>query len=67
MKKKLKLYVWHDVLTDYTPGVMFALAHNIKEARKLLLEGCDYLLIEDLRKRPTIYTNPVAFDVWGGG
>ena len=31
--KKLKLFVWHDVLTDYTSGVMFALAPTVEEAR----------------------------------
>lgn len=34
----LKLFVWHDSLYDYTPGVIFALAHNVDEARKKVLE-----------------------------
>lgn len=34
----MKLYVWHGVLWDYTAGVMFALAHNKKEARELITE-----------------------------
>lgn len=38
-RKKLKLYVWEGVLTDYTDGVMFALAHNVEEAREVICPG----------------------------
>lgn len=37
--KQLKLYIWEDVLCDYTCGVMFALAHNEDEARRLVLKS----------------------------
>jgi hypothetical protein len=33
----LKLFVWEDVLSDYTPGVAFALAHDADEARRLIV------------------------------
>lgn len=66
-RKKLKLYVWQNVLTDYTDGVMFALATSPEEARKLLLAGTSYLPKEDLDKEPDVYETPVAFSVWGGG
>lgn len=29
----MKLFVWEDVLKDYTSGVMFALANTVDEAR----------------------------------
>ena len=32
----LRLYVWEECLCDYGAGIMFALAHNIKEARSLI-------------------------------
>ena len=32
-----KLYLWTDVLADYTPGVMFALADSADEARELIV------------------------------
>jgi hypothetical protein len=67
MNEKLKLFVWEDVLTDYTSGVMFALAPDVETARKLLLEKCSYLPKEDLMKEPSVYTKPFALDVWGGG
>jgi hypothetical protein len=32
---KLRLYVWENVLTDYTDGIMFALAESVEQAREL--------------------------------
>ena len=66
-KKKLKLYVWENVLTDYTDGVMFALAPDVATARKLILEKCNYIPGEDLIKDPIEITKPAGFAVWGGG
>jgi len=43
MDDTLKLFVWHNVLTNWASGVMFVLAHDVDEARKLLLEDwADY-------------------------
>ena len=67
MSKKMKLFVWEDVLTDYTAGVMFALAPDVETARKMLLETCDYLPADDLAKEPKVYLEPFALAVWGGG
>jgi hypothetical protein len=63
----LKLFVWHEALTDYTPGVMFALASSVDEARRMLLSECSYLPDYDLEKEPAVYETPVGFAVWGGG
>lgn len=35
----MNLYVWHGVLTDYTDGVMFALAESEEQARQLIWDG----------------------------
>lgn len=67
MDAELRLFVWTGVLCDYTEGVMFALAHNVDEARALLLAGCEYLPENDLAKTPDEYTAPFAMDIWGGG
>lgn len=37
MKNSLKLFVWEEVLTDYTDGVMFSLASSKEEAIALIL------------------------------
>jgi len=38
MDKELKLYVWDNVLTDYTDGVAFALAYDVEEAVRVCIE-----------------------------
>jgi len=74
MKKTLKLFVWKDVLTDYTSGIAFALAENVDEARKLILEKYEKeqsyvsdMLVSDLNTEPLIIENKEGFYVWGGG
>lgn len=69
MRKKMKLFVWTDVLTDYTSGIMFALAKDAEEARKLLREKCSYIPDADLGQTPDEYdlNTPLAFYIWGGG
>ena len=65
-ENKLKMFVWEHVLTDYTDGLMVALAHNVDEARELLTEEYDYIPYEDLEKEPDVYETPKAVLVWGG-
>lgn len=75
-EKKLSLYVWEGVLCDYTCGIAFALAHNVREARKMILKqigndedcsifGPDIKEIKDIK--PDKYNTPIAFTVHGGG
>ncbi len=66
-RQKLKLYVWEDVLTDYTSGVMFALATSADEARSLILKTCNCVPSNDLAQEPTCIETPQGFAVWGGG
>lgn len=64
----LKLYVWHDVLTDWTSGVMFALAKDARQARRLILAQEDSPQVRrDLKAKPTVYKTPMGEVVWGGG
>lgn len=68
-KPTMKLYVWENVLTDYTSGMMVAVASNVDEARARLLEECSYIPDEDLTKEPQVFDllRSVAFVCWGGG
>lgn len=66
-KPKLKLYVWENVLTDYTDGMMCALATSPEQARKLLLKRCSYIPENQLAEEPKVVSKPEAFLVWGGG
>jgi hypothetical protein len=65
----MKLYVWDDVLEDYTTGIMFALAESEDDARKQLLAECYYIPERDLARQPKVYTmkNTTARVIWGGG
>ena len=33
----MKLYIWRNVLCDWTCGIMFAMANSIEEARVLII------------------------------
>jgi len=63
----MKLYVWDDVLTDYTSGIMFAVAQSLEEARAMLRDECSFA--DDIDIEPKVYdlTEPVCRVVWGGG
>lgn len=70
----LKLYVWEGVLTDYTDGIMFALAENEDEAKELIRKKekdfwghSESVDIEFKRVLTNCVTNKSAFVVYGGG
>lgn len=69
-RRVMKLYVWTDVLTDYTSGIMFALAPSVDHARMIISRdmGCSGIHA-DLLKEPDVYpvTKAAGFHVWGGG
>jgi hypothetical protein len=65
----LKLYVWTDVLKNYRTGVMFAYAHDVDEARTMLVDkffdngtfdSFYQSTLDDIMKEPTVYTTPHA-------
>ncbi len=37
MAKKQYLWIWDDVLTDYSSGIMFAIAPTAEEAREIIV------------------------------
>jgi len=68
MEPKLKLYLWKDVLCDYTAGMMGALAESPEQALELLQkELAGYQVEWDLAQPYTVHETPIAFHVWGGG
>ena len=64
----LKLFVWTDVLSDFTEGIAFALANTEEEARTLIIDQKPG--IEDdynFRQNPKIHQfNPIAYALSGG-
>lgn len=69
MAKKMKLFVWEDVLSDYTSGIMVAVAPTIEAARAALLKECSFLPEYDLNRQPKEFdlSETRAFYCWGGG
>ena len=64
----LKLYVWEDVLCDYTSGIAFALAENKKMALALLARRLSDVSMEEIRaKKPKIRRTKCAYFTYGGG
>ena len=64
----LKLYVWEDVLTDYTSGIAFALAESIEQAREAIREkGLSDYRMKDLDSDPLVVEQPEGFYLYGGG
>jgi hypothetical protein len=65
---KLKLFVWDEVLCDYTDGIMFALAPDAETAREMIRAESDYISEEELAQEPVVYDNePCVRIVRGGG
>ncbi len=66
-ENSLKLFVWEDVLTDYTSGMICILAYDLEQAKELLLEKYDNYYANDFGKPHKVITKPEAFAVYGGG
>lgn len=75
--EKLKLFVWEGVLTDYTSGIVFALAYNKEHARALVAEkySSGYQdktrrrqeILKEISSAPEEVETPEAFYLHGGG
>jgi len=70
-KEKLKLFIWRKIRCDYTCGIGFAMAHNLKEARQKLKEISEDwewdMYKGELRKKPEIHEEPFGAWISGGG
>lgn len=68
MSKKLKLFVWENVLKDHSYGIMFALAPNVETARSLIIrkEGELDSVLDDLSAEPKVIETEEGFAIWGG-
>ena len=66
---KLKLYVWKNVLEDYTAGIGFAMARSEESARKLVVASLDtdYFAHQFDRAPDEVHTVPAGGCCYGGG
>jgi len=65
---QLNLYVWEDVLENYTFGVIFAFAHSVEEARSLIATKESWnqkCYEEEMAKPPQVITQPYLRCEWG--
>lgn len=65
--ENLKLYVWENVLADWTDGIMFALASSPEEAQALILKHTNFVPLGEFSKPYKVYDSPVGFALHGGG
>lgn len=66
----LRLYVWKDVLGDYTPGIAFAFASSMDEAYQQVQQALDRQGFQVNAGRdwhdPVVHMGPVGYALHGG-
>lgn len=63
----MRLFVWEGFCPDYTDGLAFAIAENIEEAQRLVIESKGYTPFDWGTVREFPVTEPRAYCVSGGG
>jgi len=63
----LKMYVWTDVLEDWTSGLIVVLATSLEEARDLATKDLGYVYKRIMDETPDVYDSPTSVHVYGGG
>ena len=70
-RQRLRLYLWRDVLCDYTCGMAFAVAASADEARGIIVreDGIYTSAGNDFASDPEVHelTEPFCAFVYGGG
>ena len=67
-KKKLKLFIWKDVLCDYSCGMVAIYAYDLEHALKVARKKFEGYIVENFAgKQYKVITKPDAFYVYGGG
>lgn len=67
-KKKLKMFIWEDVLTDYTSGMVAIYAYSLEHALKIARKKFEAYVVEGFAGvAPKVITKPDGFYVYGGG
>lgn len=64
---KLKLFVWEEVLTDWSDGFVCAWAENLEKAIELIKEKDEVGASSMDMGKVRVIEKPEAFVMWGGG
>lgn len=68
MSKQLKMFVWEDVLRDYTAGMVCILAYDLEHAKEIAERDFEPYVVENFFGKPhQVVTEPKGFYVYGGG
>jgi len=62
----MKLFVWENVLIDWSSGMVCVLAENLEQAIKLIKEKDDLAASTMDMSNVKVIEKPEAFIVWGG-
>lgn len=63
---ELRLFVWDEYAPDYTSGLAFAIAPNIQEAIKMVIEATGYEVSDWGQCSEYPINQPIAFAKMGG-
>ena len=63
----MKLYIWRDVLRDYTSGIAFCMAHSLGEAFAVMKANMADYEFAELNGDPEVHDEPFGAHIWGGG
>lgn len=67
-QESLKMFVWNDVLTYWTSGMVCILAHNFEEAINIAKKDFESYIVENFAGKPyEVYSEPHGEYVYGGG
>ena len=63
----MRLFVWTEFCPDYTDGLAFAIAENVEQAHRLVIESKGYEPFDWGPVQEFPVTEPRSFCVAGGG
>jgi len=62
-----KMYVWEDVLCDWSCGMIVAYAESVEQAREIVRKEHEEYIYAETYGDPIEISGPAAFYVYGGG
>ena len=62
-----KMYVWEDVLCDWSCGMIVAYAESVEQAREIVRKEHEEYIYAETHRDPIEISGPAAFYVYGGG
>ena len=66
--RKLKMFIWQDVLTDYTSGMVAIYAYDLEHALKIARKKFDKYVVDGFAGvKPIVCSKPDGYYVYGGG